>query len=82
MADSICQSCGMPMPEDLQGYEKDGERSTDYCKYCYAGGNFAEPSATIEDMAKRLALIMSKMGKSEDEIYAAAENLQNLKRWK
>lgn len=39
----FCQSCGMPMgdTDELYGCEKDGNKSTDYCSYCYENGMFA-----------------------------------------
>jgi hypothetical protein len=38
----VCQSCGMPMgnTDELYATEKDGSKSSDYCKYCYQGGDF------------------------------------------
>ncbi len=37
-----CQSCGMPMntPDALYGTEADGQKSPDYCSYCYENGQF------------------------------------------
>lgn len=42
MKEKYCQSCGMPMgnTDELYGSEKDGSKSTDYCKYCYENGAF------------------------------------------
>ncbi|MCR5623284.1 MAG: helix-turn-helix domain-containing protein [Treponema sp.] len=38
----FCQCCGMPLSEDsLISREKGGEFNEDYCKWCYADGNFA-----------------------------------------
>lgn len=38
----ICQCCGMPLNEDnMISREKDGSYNEDYCKWCYAEGNFA-----------------------------------------
>ncbi|NLI22827.1 MAG: transcriptional regulator [Clostridiales bacterium] len=42
MQGKLCQSCGMPMgdTDELYGTEKDGAKSPDYCRYCYADGAF------------------------------------------
>lgn len=47
----FCQCCGMPLddPKD-RGTEADGSLSRDYCCYCYKGGAFVAPEATMEDM--------------------------------
>ena len=38
----ICQCCGMPLSEDeMISKEKDGTFNEDYCKWCYADGEFA-----------------------------------------
>jgi len=41
----ICQCCGMPLNEDeLISHEPDGSFNEDYCKWCYADGDFAYKS--------------------------------------
>lgn len=41
----ICQCCGMPLSEDgLISHEPDGSYNEDYCKWCYADGEFAYKS--------------------------------------
>ncbi len=38
----ICQCCGMPLNEDdFISRESDGSYNEDYCKWCYADGDFA-----------------------------------------
>ena len=38
----ICQCCGMPLSEDsMISREADGSYNEDYCKWCYADGEFA-----------------------------------------
>ena len=39
-----CQCCGMPLTEDgVISREADGGFNEDYCKWCYADGQFAYP---------------------------------------
>ncbi|MGN0636516.1 MAG: zinc ribbon domain-containing protein [Acutalibacteraceae bacterium] len=41
----ICQCCGMPMNEDdLLSRETDGSFNEEYCKWCYADGEFTYPA--------------------------------------
>ncbi len=37
----ICQCCGMPLDDSTISKEPDGEFNEDYCKWCYADGDFA-----------------------------------------
>ncbi len=36
----ICQCCGMPLEDEIIGREKDGTPNNDYCKWCYADGQY------------------------------------------
>ena len=41
----ICQCCGMPLDDDGQiSREPDGDFNEDYCKWCYADGEFVYKS--------------------------------------
>ena len=41
----ICQCCGMPLSDDgMISRETDGSYNEDYCKWCYADGEFAYQS--------------------------------------
>lgn len=41
----ICQCCGMPLNEDdIISREQDGSYNEDYCKWCYANGEFVYQS--------------------------------------
>ena len=41
----ICQCCGMPLSDDgMISREADGSYNEDYCKWCYADGEFAYQS--------------------------------------
>ena len=41
----VCQCCGMPLTEDGQiSRESDGSFNEDYCKWCYADGQFTYAS--------------------------------------
>ena len=36
----ICQCCGMPLGDDTTSKDPDGNFNEDYCKWCYADGEF------------------------------------------
>ena len=36
----ICQCCGMPLEDSLLSREPDGSFNEDYCKWCYADGEY------------------------------------------
>ena len=40
----ICQCCGMPLDDSTTSKNPDGSFNEDYCKWCYAGGQFAYTS--------------------------------------
>lgn len=36
----FCQSCGMPLSEEVFGTNADGSKNDEYCVYCYKDGAF------------------------------------------
>ena len=36
----FCQSCGMPLTDEVLGTNADGSKNEDYCMYCYRDGKF------------------------------------------
>lgn len=40
----ICQCCGMPLDDSTLSKGPDGAFNEDYCKWCYADGQFAYPT--------------------------------------
>ena len=45
----FCQSCAMPMTEELYGKNADDSKNKDYCSYCYDKGEFTS-DITMEEM--------------------------------
>ncbi len=79
----LCQSCSMPIEDAvLQGTEKDGSKSSEYCKYCYQGGEFVNPNMTLDEMRTVVIEKMEENQIPEDIIEAAVSSLPHLKRWK
>lgn len=46
---TMCQSCSMTMCAEDYGYNADGSRNTDYCRYCFPNGSFGKDE-TMEEM--------------------------------
>lgn len=83
MEQVLCQSCGMPMTEDLYGTNQDGSKNNEYCKYCYVNGAFPNPNETLEGMINTCVPFMVEQGMSEGEARAQLDALlPQLKRWK
>ena len=56
---------------ELFGTEKDGAPNSDYCKYCYANGEFTNPGLTLEEMKDHMMKHMEKEKLPEDIIEIA-----------
>jgi hypothetical protein len=72
----------MPMDSpELFGTEKDGTANSDYCKYCYANGEFTNPGLTLEEMKEHMMKLMENEKLPKDIIEIAISRLPFLKRW-
>ena len=77
-----CQSCYMPMDEaDKFGTELDGNKSEDYCVYCYQKGEFTTPQ--ILEQAVEVNIPWWKSEEESDDVARARimEVFPKLKRW-
>ncbi len=79
----ICQCCGMPLSEDgMISREPDGTFNEDYCKWCYADGQF-----TYADKDSLVAFLMPHVpdpaGMPDADRRAMIDaQLSRLKHWK
>ncbi len=79
----ICQCCGMPLQEDgLLSREADGSYNEDYCKWCYAEGEFAYQ--TKAELLDYLVAHMPDPDNAEEETRRGRFDLylSQLKHWK
>ena len=61
----FCQSCGMPLTDDVLGTNADGSKNEEYCIYCYKDGTFTG-DFTMEEMAEFCAQFFAEQsGKAE-----------------
>lgn len=80
----FCQSCGMPLNDEVLGSNADGSKNEDYCCYCYKDGKFTA-DCTMEEM---IDFCVGPMVEHNPELTreAAKERMMQffptLKRWK
>ncbi|BCI61306.1 zinc ribbon domain-containing protein [Solibaculum mannosilyticum] len=77
----ICQSCGMPMEDDsLISREANGDMNEQYCKWCYADGDFLS-HCTMEEMVEQCIPHMGWEDERQARQYLQ-NKLKSLSRWK
>ncbi len=78
-----CQCCGMPLSDDsMISREKDGSFNEDYCKWCYADGQFAYK--TKDSLLDFLVQHMPNPENQPDDARRALydSHLSQLKHWR
>ena len=88
MKQSFCQSCGMPLTDELLGTNTDGSKNEDYCIYCYKDGAFTS-DCTMDEMIEFCAQFVDEVNKNmpkpltkEEYKQMMREFFPTLKRWK
>ena len=88
MEQKYCQSCGMPLTEELKGTNADGSKNEDYCIYCYKDGAFTQ-ACSMEEMIDFCAQFVDEVNKNMPKPMTREEYKQMmrqyfpmLKRWK
>ena len=77
----ICQCCGMPLEDCNISKENDGFFNEEYCKWCYADGNFCYTS--LEELTDFLVRHMANENWPADQARAYFEQqLPKLNYWK
>ena len=80
----FCQSCGMPLTNEIFGTNADGSPNEDYCVYCYKDGKF-EQDMTMEQMIDHCAQFTDDSGQNltvEQMKEQMRQFFPHLKRWK
>ncbi|HVM86910.1 MAG TPA: zinc ribbon domain-containing protein [Puia sp.] len=78
----FCQSCTMPIDNlSDRGTEKDGSKSSAYCKYCYQQGNFTDPHMSMEKMEAIVKTQMGNLHLPASIIQRSVDMLPHLRRW-
>lgn len=77
----ICQCCGMPLEDAVISREPDGAFNEDYCKWCYADGQFAYKS--LAELTDFLVGHMANDAFPPEQVRAYLEAfLPTLRHWK
>lgn len=78
----VCQSCGMPLSDDLLAREPDGTFNEKYCKWCWEDGHFVQV-CTMDEMIEHCIRCMP-LGGTEPEACRAYLHglLPTLERWR
>ena len=66
--EKFCQSCGMPLSEEIRGTEQDGSKNGSYCLYCYQNGDFTSDitlDEMIEECVPHMVAAHPEMSKEE-----------------
>ena len=85
---SFCQSCGMPLTEDVLSTNADGSKNEDYCMYCYRDGKFLQ-DCTMDEMIEHCAQFVGAVNEGlpqpitkEEYIGQMKMYFPHLKRWR
>ena len=77
----ICQCCGMPLDDSTTSKDPDGSFNEDYCKWCYADGQFTYTSK--EQLIDFCVQHMASETWPAEQVRAHMEAVvPNLKHWK
>ena len=83
----FCQSCGMPLTDEVLGTNADGSKNEEYCIYCYKDGAFTG-DFTMEEMAEFCTQFVDEYNKNTGQNLTREEYKQmllqyypSLKRW-
>ena len=85
---TFCQSCGIPLQQEILGSNADGSGNLDYCKFCYKNGEFTV-DCTMDEMIEFCAQFVDVVNETlpkpltrEEYIEQMKTYFPKLKRWK
>ena len=84
----FCQSCGMPLTDEVLGTNADGSKNEEYCMYCYKDGKFLQ-ECTMDEMIEHCAQFVGEFNEGsglkltrEEAIGQMKMYFPHLKRWR
>ena len=84
----FCQSCGMPLTDEVLGTNADGSKNEEYCMYCYRDGKFLQ-ECTMDEMIEHCAQFIRAVNEGlekpitkEEYIGMMKTYFPQLKRWR
>ena len=78
MEQKFCQSCGMPLTEELLGINADGSKNEEYCIYCYKDGKFLQ-DCTMDEMIEHCAQFVNEVNKGQPHPITREEYIGQMK---
>lgn len=76
----FCQSCGMPLSEDVLGTNADGSQNEDYCMYCFKDGAFTG-DFTMEQMVEFCSQFVEQYNRGAGKNLTREEYKEELRRF-
>ena len=61
----VCQCCGMPLEDELIGRNHDGTLNEDYCKWCYADGEYRRTGTRVYERNAPKARLLEKIFRAQ-----------------
>ena len=84
----FCQSCGMPLNDEVLGTNADGSKNEEYCMYCFKDGKFTQ-ECTMDEMIEHCAQFVGEFNEGsglqltrEEAIGQMKMFFPHLKRWR
>jgi general stress protein 26 len=84
----FCQSCGMPLTDEVLGTNADGSKNEEYCMYCYKDGKFTQ-DCSMDEMIEHCAQFVGEFNDGsglklsrEEAIGQMKMYFPHLKRWR
>ena len=74
MEQKFCQSCGMPLTDEVLGTNADGSKNEDYCMYCYKDGKFTQ-DCTMDEMIEFCSQFVDEVNKNMPKPMTKDENM-------
>ena len=74
----FCQSCGMPLNDQVLGTNADGSKNEDYCMYCYKDGQFLQ-ECTMDEMIEHCAQFVDEVNKGLPQPITKEEYIGQMK---
>ena len=80
MEQKFCQSCGMPLTEELLGTNADGSKNENYCIYCYKDGKFLQ-DCTMDEMIEHCSQFVDEVNKSLPQPITREEYKEQMRKY-
>lgn len=88
MEKNFCQSCGMPLTDEILGTNADDSKNEEYCMYCFKKGAFTG-DFTMEEMVEFCSQFVDQYNQDSGQHLTRDEYKEvlrqyypTLKRWK